>query len=198
MLRAVRTAEAQNLDIDHYLNERLYEEGGLFEGSRTGEPDQRKVYGLPKQKINAMLNGKVKNMDDLGSYGPDGGWYNSRPRETMASTEERAKELVEWLWSVVEDKMTQRSNGVNDANKGILVITHGLIHDRVKRLLCTGGRAAPSQELNFPTCNSGIDVFDFKFHPETGSRMLGIIKLNDDSYIPSEFRNGHTCGPFKI
>eukprot|EP01060_Flectonema_neradi_P003750 TRINITY_DN1243_c3_g1_i1.p1 TRINITY_DN1243_c3_g1~~TRINITY_DN1243_c3_g1_i1.p1 ORF type:complete len:293 (+),score=35.60 TRINITY_DN1243_c3_g1_i1:41-919(+) len=199
MKRAVRTAEAQDLDLDHYLNDRLYEEGGLFEGSRTGESDKTKVFGLTKHVMNDMLNGRVKNIDAIGSYGPEGGWYNWRPRETMAETELRAKELVEWLWSLTSDRVTQRKNGIAGAARGILVITHGLIHDRVKRLLCSGGRApGDTQELNYLTCNSGIDVFDFKLHPETGKRMLGIVKINDDTYIPRELRNGHTCGPFKI
>ncbi|KAJ9439265.1 hypothetical protein DIPPA_25195 [Diplonema papillatum] len=194
MKRAVRSVEELGLvpDVPYYALPMLYEEGGLFEGTRDDDPaDHPPVHGITRDEV-ALSPAYPVNIDEI-DWSAEGGWWPGG-REDSSSIDRRVHEIADYLWKLVERRTKADET---ESKRGLLVVTHGLIHDRLKRLLITGS-PAPTSAVFFPTSNAGIDVLDFKIHPQTSERMLAVIQLNNDAYLPPELRNGHTCGPFTI
>eukprot|EP01063_Lacrimia_lanifica_P004990 TRINITY_DN12826_c1_g1_i1.p1 TRINITY_DN12826_c1_g1~~TRINITY_DN12826_c1_g1_i1.p1 ORF type:complete len:320 (+),score=104.05 TRINITY_DN12826_c1_g1_i1:58-1017(+) len=216
MRRALETVRSMDVAGEGWAvhgSKHLHEAGGIFNGDRAqteegacGDALDDLEYGLNKQGVEAVLaDGEQRmalaNMEELGLEEEGKGWWRGG-YETEEEAEARAAQEADKIWQMVEERFRSRRERrqlLHD-DGACLYITHGLFHDRLKRHLVGNGGAPSSNgvECHFPTCNAGVDVYDFKIHPDTQRRMVAVVELNNDHYLPEELRMGGTCGAFKV
>ena len=148
----------------------MYESGGCYKYDENG---QAHAYpGSTGQEIEEEFKGYV--CDE--AIPMDKGWYTRRSKETWREFEIRSGELVEWLWSLMEQ---QTHEGIFFVGHGNLIsaIINGLMFETPKNAL-------------FIHNNCGLT--HLKLTKVNGTKRVVVLQThNKNNYIATSHLTGH-------
>lgn len=210
--RSLQTCQAVAglLNLEPELAADIFEEGGVFHGSRAACPaDSRQghplAHGLNASEMLQLLP-CLKGADVV----PDRGWWRGG-QEAKEDTQSRAQACAEWLWDMCRERAgncavpespsacaTNGKEAAATADSGdpgaIVLITHGLFLDRLLKALI--GMPPMSDRAVFLTANCAYWLLRLQLVPdgEAQRRRAALMACNVVDHVPMHIRTGHSLG----
>jgi broad specificity phosphatase PhoE len=124
MKRCLLTSQALSLNMEKsvYIKHNLYESGGCYKANEFGSI----VVGTGSKKSD--IESEFPNYYCL--PGMENGWYSEHTiMENYAKFQDRAKDIVNWLWSIhntpVNERFVLTSEGDKISFKHVIMVIHG-------------------------------------------------------------------------